>query len=186
MLILLVPLSIRSQVDISRLSLDFGIARNYQFGGDHLYSLYPEIKLGGKFYSEILEWEILLGYWDDGITKELSQIMDHTTFSHSNLTFGSKFYFLPGRLKFHLFLSGGFSYKYVYKKYIGGGFSMGKDSEIHLLSMDLGVGFRYTANPKIRIRTELNAHLSILGNIGHLSEYSNGSIKIGLDYFFKQ
>jgi hypothetical protein len=131
------------------------------------YSYSPEIKVGGLFFSEILEWEIYTSYWDDGIDEELKGVVDHITFKYSNLTTGSRIYFLPTKKKFHLLLNVGFSYKYITQKYIGGsqnGIPI-SDRYYNIFSLDFGVGLRYRINPLFRIRAEYNQFTSINGNV---------------------
>ena len=70
-----------AQTNISRISIDLGIIRNYQydFGNDKLYAFYPEIKIGGKFITNYSEWEFFTSYWNDGID-EVFNIKDAATF----------------------------------------------------------------------------------------------------------
>lgn len=185
--LLFVSTSIFGQINISRLSFDFNYIKNYQLVSNYEYSYSPEIKVGGLFFSEILEWEIYTSYWDDGISEPLSGVVDYITFTYSNLTTGSRIYFLPTKMKFHLLLNAGFSYKYIIQKYISGsqnGIPI-NDKYYNIISLDFGVGFRYRINSLFRVRAEYNHYTSINGDTKYYDEFSNHSAKIGIDYFIK-
>ncbi len=183
--ILFISTSIFGQINFSRISFDLGYVRNYQSNGTRLHSFSPEIKIGGNFFADVLEWEIHTSYWNDGIENKFDNISDYTTFSYSNITVGSKIYFVPSKLKFHMLLNGGLSYRYVFGEYIGGSYSRISydDNIFHVLSLDLGVGFRYNINSDFRIRTELNAFIALNQWENQFEELNNYELKSGIDYF---
>lgn len=185
--LLFISTSIFSQINFSRISLDLNYVKNYQLVENYEYSFAPEIKVGGMFFSEVLEWEIYTSYWDDGISSQLKGIVDYVTYTFSNLALGSKVYFLPTKTKFQLLLNGGFSYKYITQKYIGGSQNgIPKTNEYYnILSLDLGVGFKYRINPTYRIRAEYNIYTSLTGSVTYYKQFDNSSAKIGIDYFIK-
>ena len=185
-------MSINAQINISRVSIDLGIIRNYQydFGNDKLYAFYPEVKIGGQFLTNYSEWEFFTSYWNDGID-EVFNITDAATYSYSSFIVGSRLYFYPNRIlqnfPIPIYFTSGLSYHKVYEQYIGGGDFVGNhrnDNSFDLLTFNLGFGVYFNLIDKLRLRIDTNAFIPFKRNDIIYNFGTNGTIKLGFDYFF--
>ena len=191
-IILTFVLSLNAQTNISRISIDFGIIRNYQndFGNDKLYAFYPEVKIGGQLLTKYFEWELFTSYWGDGVTNAF-QLKYAATYSYNNITVGSKLCFYPCKVFedffWPLYLTSGISYHNVNEKYIGGSDFVGNhknSNTFRLVTFDIGIGVYLQALEKLRFRIDTIAFIPFkddnrLYNFGKV-----GTVKLGFDYFF--
>ncbi|MCG8603784.1 hypothetical protein MJD09_02145 [bacterium] len=74
-----------AQPRLADISFKLGAIRNVQrdhhFGND-TYAIYPELQIGGPLVaSEVFNWGLYWGYWDDGVEK-LFPIADGITHSY--------------------------------------------------------------------------------------------------------
>lgn len=191
-IILTFVLSLNAQTNISRISIDFGIIRNYQndFGNDKLYAFYPEVKIGGQFLTNYSEWEFFTSYWNEGID-QVFNVRDAATYSYSSFIIGSKLYLYPSLIlqKFPLpfYFTSGLSYHKVYEKYIGGSDFVGNhrnDNSFELLTFNLGFGLYINLIDKLRLRIDTNAFIPFKKNDIIYNYCTNGTVKLGFDYFF--
>ena len=185
--------SINAQTNISKLSIDLGVIKNYQndFGNEKLYAFYPELKAGGQFIHRSLEWELYTSYWTDGIT-EAFQIRDAATYSYSSQIFGSKLSFYPSEivdeLFWPIFLTSGISYRKINEKYIGGSDFVGnhiENNSSYLITFDIGCGVYFQMLEKLRMRIETNIFIPMKEDDKLYNHGMNGTLKIGFDYLFK-
>ncbi len=185
-------LSMNAQTNISKISLDLGIIKNYQYdiGNDKLYSFYPELKIGGEFITKSLEWDLFTSYWNDGIT-DAFQIRDAATYSYSSLTFGSKVYFYPDKIIddffIPLYLTAGISYHKVYEKYVGGSDYVGhhkNDSRFKLITIDVGIGIYFQIFERLKLRIDTNVFIPFKDDDRLYNYGKNETLKLGFDYYF--
>ncbi|MCL4551760.1 MAG: hypothetical protein M1495_24695 [Bacteroidetes bacterium] len=191
-IILTFVLSMNAQTNISRVSIDLGIIRNYQydFGNDKLYAFYPEVKICGQFLTNYSEWEFFTSYWTDGIVKVFN-VRDAATYSYSSVVVGSKLYFSPSKIleefPLPIYLTSGISYHKVNEKYIGGSDYIGdhrNDNSFQLLTFDIGVGIYFNIIEKLRLRFDTNVFIPFKGEDRLYNYGRNGVLKVGFDYIF--
>lgn len=192
--VLVFVFSINAQTNISKLSIDLGIIKNYQndFGNEKLYAFYPELKVGGQFLHRSLEWELYTSYWTDGIT-EAFQIRDAATYSFSSQIIGSKLSFYPSEIVddffWPIFLTSGISYRKINEKYVGGSDFVGnhiENNSSHLITIDVGGGVYIQMLEKLRLRIETNIFIPLKEDYRLYNHGMNGTLKIGFDYLLKQ
>ena len=190
--ILTFMLSVNAQTNISRLSIDLGIIGNYQdgFGNNKVYAFYPEVKIGGQFLTNYSEWEFFTSYWNDGID-EVFNVRDAATYSYSSFIVGSKLYFYPRRIlqnfPLPIYFTSGLSYHKVYEKYIGGSDFVGNyrnDNSFELLTFNFGLGLYFNLIDNLRIRIDTNVFIPFRKNYIIFNYGSNGTVKLGFDYFY--
>jgi len=181
-----------AQTNFSRVSVDLGIIRNYQYniGNNKIYSFYPELKFGGNFLTNCLEWELFSSYWGDGITDAFS-IRDAATYSYSSAVFGGKFCFYPKEIVEDFFwpfyLSAGISYRKINEKYVGGSDYAGnyrENNSFNLMTYDIGFGVYFAVFEKVRLRIDSNICIPFKENDKLSNGGGNGVIKLGADYLF--
>lgn len=184
--------SLNAQTSFSRVSVDLGIIRNYQYNIDDnkIYSFYPELKIGGNFLTNYLEWELYTSYWDDGI-KEAFNVRDAVTYSYSSFVLGNKFCFFPKEIIEDFFwpfyLSAGISYRKINEKYVGGSDYTGnyrENNTSNLITYDIGFGVYFAVFEKVRLRIDSNICFPFKENDRLYNDGKNGTIKLGADYLF--
>ncbi|MDF1612696.1 hypothetical protein [Stygiobacter electus] len=150
---------IYGQMNISKVSLGIGVVNNFQGQSwtDKLNSINYELSIGGKFVLNSFEWDIHLGYTNDGI-KEAFNFPEYITYSYSNISFGSRVIFfikdLENNFPIPLSLILGVSTNFISKKYIGGmryDESIGQSTSFNYLTYELGTGVTFYKNDVVRI-----------------------------------
>ncbi len=114
-----------AQVDVSTVSARIGTIRTLWRDGPpyegHLWSLYPEVEIGGRFFARYLSWGASWGYWSDGISEPLP-IKDIVTYSQTGHLLSIRIGFHPQLADEHwpipVTVFGGFSHHIVKSKYI--------------------------------------------------------------------
>jgi|GEM_PF-1910203 len=59
-----------SQVTISNVFIKVGEVRNFQDNNDKKYAFFGEAGTGGVLITDLVNWSINIGYWDDGIDSQ--------------------------------------------------------------------------------------------------------------------
>ncbi len=186
--------SMNAQTNISSVSIDLGVIRNYQsnFGNDKLYAFYPAVNVGGQFFANYLEWEFFASYWSDGISKVFN-VRDAATYSYSSVVFGSQLYLYPSKIleefPLPIYLTSGISYNKINEKYIGGSDFVGnhnEDNSFQLMTFDIGLGIYFPILEKIRLRIDANICIPFKKDDRLYNQGRNGTLKFGFDYFFNQ
>lgn len=187
-------LTTKAQTNISKLSIDLGIIKNYQnhFGNEKLYAFYPELKVGGQFLHRSIEWELYASYWTDGIT-DAFQIRDAATYSYSSQILGGKFSFYPFEIDddffWPIFITSGISYRSINQKYVGGSDFVGnhiENNSSQLITFDIGCGVYLQTFEKLRLRIETNIFIPLKEDSRLYNHGMNGTFKIGFDYLFNK
>ncbi len=186
-LFLITPYLTFSQINISRISLNYGYVRNYQsdFESDNLFNLSPEIKLGGKFLKDYFEWDFDISYWQDGISKPFS-IVDAATYSYSSTNLGFRLNSFPERIPIPIHFMSGITSRFVREKYIGGNDLYGnyrKTNSFILYTIDFGTGIDIRIISRIRVRLDGLLFMPINKRENINQKGWGSSLKLGLDYF---
>lgn len=184
---LLLPSLIFAQTNISRVSLDMGIERNYQsdLGNDDFFAFSPGVKLGGTFIFDYLEWDLGLSYWNDGIHKEFP-ITDTPTYSYSSSNLGIHLNYFTQKLIIPLHFISGVSTRLVREKHVGGGNYFGSyrnDNSFLLNTLDFGAGLNVNVTTNVRIRLDGLLSMPFAKKYVLDSGGRGSSLKIGIDYF---
>jgi hypothetical protein len=106
------------QMNFSGGSAKIGAIRNFQEIGSKKYALYPEIGVEGELFTKRLNWNINIGYWDDGIDQPIYE-PDRTSLSNSCYVFGFKLDYKLHNLfneEFYLSLTLGITYNIKERK----------------------------------------------------------------------
>jgi len=188
-MLVVIPSATFAQIDISRISVELGVVRNYQlsFFWDKINSISPGIKLGGKFIEDYFEWDFSISYWDDGVN-DLLPITDGFTFSYSSTSLSAAFNYYPEKVAIPIHFISGLSTRFVNKKYIGGedmGGNIGKSSSFILYTLDFGAGLNFTITQTIRIRGDVLLFMPFNKKDFLFENGWGGSAKLGMDYFLK-
>jgi opacity protein-like surface antigen len=180
-----------AQINISTISFDCGLKRNYQLSAleriKH-YHFYPEIQFGGDFFSNYTEWKLGLGFSNDTIDEQFP-IKDYATYSYSSYDLGWNISVYPQKIAIGfpipLYLLGGFSYHFISEKYIGGvdfnGFHR-NDNSSRLSTIDVGFGLSYKIIEKLRVRLEGKFYFPLIKNSILESDGQTSTLKSGVDY----
>lgn len=182
------PIIASAQTDLVKLSIDLGIAQNYQPDSDDkkTYTISPEIKLGGAFISNQFEWDAGLSYWWDGIRKEI-KATDIETYSYSNLSLGLRLNYLPKERIIPIHFISGLSARLVRENYIGGedyGGNYRNDNVFMLYTLDIGAGIDVKISDNVKIRADGIFFIPVIKKELLDSGGSGSSFKIGFDYYF--
>src|SRR5512140_1330059 len=109
-----------AQIDVSTASARAGVIRtlnpSHQSLSESRWTIYPEVEIGGKFFTPSVSWGLSWGYWHDGGSDDA----DYADRSH---IIGVRFSFLPQvlapRLLIPLKLSAGIAEHFIYREYVG-------------------------------------------------------------------
>jgi hypothetical protein len=154
-----------AQVDVSSISARVGtirtLWRDNPVYSEHLWSLYPELEIGGRFFKPYLSWGASWGYWSDGIN-EVLPVMDMVTYSQAGYILSLRIGFHPQLADEHwpipVIVFGGLSHHLIKTTYIGGwdiGARRDQGSSDHYADAPLGLGVTV---PHDRVTT---AHLGL-------------------------
>lgn len=118
--LLVVAASARAQVDVSILSVRAGVIRtlnpDHSSASESRWSLYPEVEMGGMFFTPSVSWGISWGYWYDGGG-------DYTNYADRSHIISMRLSFLPQVLAPHwlipLKLSGGIAEHFIHRENVG-------------------------------------------------------------------
>jgi hypothetical protein len=116
------------QVDVSTISARIGTIRTLWRDNTtyeaYLWTVYPELEIGGRLFMRYLSWGASWGYWSDGIDKVLP-VVDMATYSQASHILGLRIGFHPQLADEHwpipLVVFGGLSHHMIKTRYIGGG-----------------------------------------------------------------
>lgn len=186
-MLLSTPSFTSAQINVSRISLDYGFVSNYQpsFDNDKLLTLSPEIKVGGKFIKNYFEWDFNLSYWDDGIN-ETFHIIDAATYSYSSINMGIRLNYFPEKIYLPIHFISGLSMRFVNEKYIGGVGLSGNyrnDNSFVIYTLDFGAGLDFKVHKKVRVRLDALVFMPFNKKETLREDGWGGSVKIGIDYF---
>src|SRR5512146_2985313 len=87
--LLLLPASAAAQVNVSSVTARLGVIRTLQIGtddGGHMWAIYPELQVGGVFFTPSMSWGLSWGYWTDGLDHGFDWV-DHVTYSQKGHIF---------------------------------------------------------------------------------------------------
>jgi hypothetical protein len=179
---LFIPLNALSQVDISSVTVRLGAIRTLWIDitpyPGHMWSVYPELEIGGQFIVPCLAWGASWGYWSDGIDKAIP-IPDMTTESSSSHIVAARIGFQPQRLDNHwpipVEIFTGVAQHFIKQKHIGGSHYFGEggntSSETSATPF-AGFGFSIAISTCLRVKAEALQFLPIGGRpIDELQKY---------------
>ena len=174
-----------AQIRVTTISADMGLIRNLhnQMFSDNLFSVYPELKVGGPLLEGFLNWALYWGYWDDGIDEPLA-IADYVTYSFSSHIVGARAILYP--LPSYLII--GVSRHFIYGDYIGGaGFDgqPGQDFTDEITTAELGIGISVALSDLYRLRLEFIGYLPFADKDRFNVDGGRVSFRTGFDYFFR-
>ncbi len=157
---------VSAQITLSSISVNLGSIRTTQFdfGFDvnHLYTIYPELQIGGSLISKPMYWQLFWGYWDDWVSEPFP-IMDGITYSSSSHIFGGRIEFLTTEFENNRIVDfgflGGYSRHFTRIRYIGGhdfGGNPGHNSSLSTSAFDIGMNVKVKIFGPFRIVVEFN------------------------------
>lgn len=181
-----------SQVNFNKVGFDLGAIKtlNVSISDQIPRTFYSEFNLGGDLFVKYFNWQINLGYWNDGLKESIS--IHGPDYSYSSVILGLQIQFLPKLLLTHfpfpIRFNAGISNHFMNASYINGssiGFDSYDDFKKNLFYFDLGLDIYY----------KLINNFEIFGRIVdyiQLTEFKEITFKkhrlqlsIGLAYNFK-
>ena len=183
-----------AQVDVSLISAKIGTIRTLwrddPIYSEHLWSLYPEIELGGRFFKPYLSWGASWGYWSDGI-KEALPVMDGITYSEASHILGLRIAFYPQIADEHwpipLSVFGGVSHHLIKMTYIGGGDYAGRrgqDFNDHSTTAHVGLGVSVPILDLFSLGVEAQQFIPFSSSESEQTQKNRRAFKIGLQAQF--
>lgn len=180
---------VEAQVTISSVSLRAGCieTRTGQYKTEML--LYPELQIGGRFFTDYFHWEFYGSYWDDGISEPFNY-PDYITYNFSARIIGCRIGFLPAnvdetwRIPLEVFV--GFAEHFYKAKYIGGSGYAGDIGYTYSTTMptfELGLSVPVKLFDHIELQLEGQQYFP-LEEQHHQIQHDSWAFKIGLRYLF--
>ncbi|NUM79778.1 hypothetical protein HUU42_03150 [bacterium] len=186
-LILLNTKVIWAQSNISLATGRIGIREIQNSANESVYRFYPEVAVGGQFFSKASHWEIYGGYWDENQTKILTNHVDKITYSSSAFLTGARLYLYLDGEDSHFWpvhLYSGYLHQFEKYNYVGGfgeGGDPGKDFSRNKNLIELGIGLHFAFNKKFACSVNVQKYFSI-ANSQFTSE--NWATTVGIGYCF--
>ena len=180
------------QVNISKISPGIGVVSNFQskFWTKKLHAINYELSFGGKFVYKGLEWDLHLGYTDDGIDKPFN-FPELITHSYSNLSVGGRLLLyvndLENNIPIPVFFIAGLSSNFIDKKYVGGMLldeSIGNSTAFNYMTYELGVGIAFYKINNFRFWLNYSTYFPFSRNYEIKNDGQYWNVKLGADYFF--
>ena len=108
------------QIDIHSVSGDIGVI-SWEHTNNAKYVILPELSISGSLFPPDVHWKLNLGYWDDGVDKQI--FIDANTTSYSGFLMSLESVFpIPiankSGMESPIRVFSGFSYNYVSSKVI--------------------------------------------------------------------
>lgn len=160
--LLAVTSSARAQIDLSTISARAGVIRtlvpDYSASPENRWSFYPEVEVGGDFFTPSLSWGVSWGYWSDSGD-------DFANYNDQSYILGIGLSFRPQVLAPHWLipfkLSGGIAEHFISRarvdRYISGHVAQGPvryDGTFHSMTLYAGLGLSFNLSPAMRLEAE--------------------------------
>lgn len=177
-----------AQTNISKIGLETGFARNFQYdyGNADLYAIAYGVKVGGYLASNSLEWELTLSYWQDEAKVRLP-IQDRFTYSHYSKNIEIHLSYFSSEIIIPLLFVAGFSSSFVNQNYVEGSSQSGHiypDNSLVRFALDFGTGLYFKVNKKIRLNAVLLTKMPLNSDDNVIYKGWRSKISIGIDYKF--
>lgn len=188
--LLLLPPAATSQIDVSSVTARLGVIRTLQdetYEAGHLWSLYPELQLGGLFFTKSLTWGVSWGYWTDGLNHEFDNVVDHATFSQKGHIFTLRLAFEPEKVAPHwpipLKLFAGAAKHIIFSRHIGGTDFTGRhgpDSTYYPTTLYGGLSLAFPFSSKFQFEAEVAQFVPIGDDAFHGAQEDRRDFKLGI------
>jgi hypothetical protein len=159
------------QLSVNNVSANLGTIRTL-VGDDDSYSeyrsaFYPELQIGGSFFTRAAGWTIYWCYWTDGIERALP-VADMITYSFTSHIVGTRLTFFPAQTSEHWALPvgifAGVSHHFIAGRNVGGSGIIGKPGEDFTRTsntVEIGLNIRFPIVSPLSIRGEVQQFVRI-------------------------
>ncbi len=192
-LILVLPVTGNAQVDVSSLTVRLGTIRTLQIetdDGRHMWALYPELQVGGMFFTTSVSWGLSWGYWTDGLDHTIDWA-DHVTMSQKGHIFGLRAAFEPEKVAPHwpipLKIFAGVAEHIIFDQYIGGSSYTGghlPDSTYYTTTLCGGLSLAFSVSSKLQLEAEAEQFFPISSSAYHYAQDDRRNFKLGVVFNF--
>jgi hypothetical protein len=179
-----------AQLDLSTVAVKLGAIRTlfdkalpYR---DYQYALFPELQVGGPFFTRSLDWSFYWGYWSDGVDRPLP-IKDAPTYSYSSHILGVRITFLPAmagkEMPVPVGIFAGIASHFIRARYVGGSDLMGnpgRDYSKTSTTAEIGVNAFVQLRRRLSVTAELQQYFRLESDSFGRRQTNRRAYKIGL------
>jgi hypothetical protein len=165
------PTTSYTQINVNSVSVHFGAIRTLfpaiSYYSGHLYAFYPELQVGGRFFTHLAGWTVYWGYWTDGV-EEPFPVMDMTSYSYSSHIVGTRLTFFPTRgdesSPHPIGIFVGISHHFIAARCIGGSVYNGNPEQNYTRTsntIEIGLNIRFPILSPLGIMGEVHQYFPI-------------------------
>jgi len=178
------------KLNVSIVSVDVGLISDFQ-QPESKYSIFPELQIGGLFFTSYLTWGLSWGYWDDGVDKPFP-IRDAFTYTYSSHVVGAHVTFFPKKVLigwiFPIDVNIGVSQHYIDAEYVGGtnlSGLPGKDFTEGSTMVEFGTGTGISVTKSMRLRLGVTSYVPTDEILTTDFDDDRTAFKFGFEYSFR-